>query len=637
MLNGSLFLPFLSPINRAAQERAARREHERQRDEVRASAERERENRTFEIAFFIRSLSFRRSFSQPPPFPPFPLFLSLCFSPSVPLSLFLSLSLSLSSSQQEALARQRQHSEAAARVKAAQAALGPGSRLQRGTPFLCDVRFSAALPEVPCDPKLVLEPPADPAALSRFRLTSLERGPIRDVALGEDAAGAAAAAPSGAGAGRGRRRAAVGSLAGGLCISLLTPESYEFARRAPARGLCAEDATLLVNAERALATARAAEAKGPAAAAAGAPASAPAAAAAAAAPLLPALPARPLSRGPRGEEKELAWLMRTSYVTAAGGSRAGTGRGGGVLAAEQEQQGGGGGGQGRGQAPPLDREALLAAIDATFAAARELDGRAPRHPTRPDELRAVAVRPVLPHARMAGNHHVLLTLDKDPLADCVPAAALAKAAAKASAGNGGGDAKPRLTPQEEDYLLSRAVTKSYKAARDPERPGEEPEKFLGYMVPAEIPKGLFGGEGGGDGNGNDAARRDGAGDPSTSSASSLRSLPFSGEYEWVREFMFRIEKGEAAAGAAAGAAKKRSYLLDLSSSPPSSKKRNASGLDAEPVRIVDLDTRLVAFSQRLSTPVNRPSSIRIVSRGRTEAEEAAARARRAAVVGGGSG
>ena len=105
----------------------------------------------------------------------------------------------------------------------------------------------------------------------------------------------------------------------------------------------------------------------------------------------------------------------------------------------------------------------------------------------------------------------------------------------------------------------------------------------------------------------------------------------------MREFMFRIEKGEAAAGASAGAAKKRSYLLDLSSSPPSSKKRNASGLDAEPVRIVDLDTRLVAFSQRLSTPVNRPSSIRIVSRGRTEAEEAAARARRAAVVGGGSG
>ena len=507
--------------------------------------------------------------------------------------------------------------------------MGPGSRLQRGTPFLCDVRFTASLPEVACDPKLVVEPPADVRALARFSLTSLERGPIRDVALGEDAAGAAAVVVSGTG-----ERSAVGSLAGGLCVSLLTPESFEFSR-AQGSILSAEDATLLVNAERALATARSAEAK-----AASASASTAGAAAATTTRAAPAAAAT-IARKPQG--KELAWLMRTSYVTAAGGTRGGTGRGagGGILAGAEEQQQGG-----EERAPPLDRDEVLREIDATFAAAASLDaGTPPRHPTRPGELAAVAVRPVLPHAGMAGNHHVLLTLDKDPLQDCVPAAAFAKKAKKS--GEGAADAKPRLTSQEEDYLLSRAVTKSYKAARDPERPEAEPEKFLGYMVPSEIPEGLLlllgGGEGDGerDGNGNDA------GNPSTSSASAvaaaaaashLRSLPFSGEYEWVREFMFRIEKGEA------GAAKKRSYLLDLSSSsslPSSSssskkQRKTANGLDAEPVRIVDLDTRLAAFSQRLSTPVNRPSSIKIGARERTGAEEEAARARREAVVGRGS-
>ena len=478
------------------------------------------------------------------------------------------------------------------------------------------------------------------------------------MALGEDAAGAAAAvAVSSSGTGEKKSVAGVvGSLAGGLCVSLLTPERYEFETfSTSSKSLSAEDATLLVNAERALATARAAE-KAKAAAA-----NKPAAAAAAAPMAAPMVQQQhSIARKPQG--KELAWLMRTSYVTAAGGTRGGTGhRGGGGILGEQQQDD---------ADAALDREALLREIDATFAAARALDSRAPAHPTRPGELRAVSVRPVLPHARMAGNHHVLLTLDKDPLADCVPAAAFAKAAKMmnggtgGNGGNGGGniDAKPRLTPREEDFLLSRAVTKSYKAARDPERQaaGEEPEKFLGYMVPAEIPEGLFAGEGGegnndgegedgGDGNNAAAERRDGAGNPSTSS-SSLRSRPFSGEYEWVREFMFRIEKGEAAVGAAAGAgaaaaaaaaaAKKRSYLLDLSTSASAAKKRrmkNASGLDAEPVRLVDLDTRLAAFSQKLSTPVNRPSSIRIAARERTAAEAEAARARREAVVGKRSG
>ena len=526
--------------------------------------------------------------------------------------------------------------------------MGPGSRLQRGTPFLCDVRFTASLPEVPCDPKLVVEPPSDARDLARFSLTSLERGPLRDVALGEDAAGAAAVVVSSTG-----EKGIVGSLAGGVCVSLLTPESYEFASvSAPALG--AEDATLLVNAERALATARAAEAKALAAASAAAsssaaaPASAAAAAAAtaAAAPIVVGGPPVPIARKPQG--KELAWLMRTSYVTAAGGVRAGRGRGaggggalGGAATAMEEDEAVAAGEQGlaaaaapapapaAATAPVLDREGLLREIDATFAAARELDARPPRHPTKPGELVAVSVRPVLPHARLAGNHHVLVTLDRDPLADLVPAAALAKAAASAS------DAKPpppRLTAEEEGYLLSRAVTKSYRAASDPER-GEEPEKFLGYMVPAEIPKGLFGGEGGGDGNGNDAARRDGAGDPSTSAASSLRLAPFLRGVR-VGARVHVQDRERRSSGWSSGRGGEEEELPSSTSRRRRRRRKSATRAAStlSPSASSTSTRALVAFSQRLSTPVNRPSSIRIVSRGRTEAEEAAARARRAAVV-----
>lgn len=473
------------------------------------------------------------------------------------------------------------------------------------------------------------------------------------MALGEDAAGAAAATT-------GEKSGVVGSLAGGLCVSLLTPERYEFETAAAAKVagreksvLGAEDATLLINAERAIASARAAEAKvlsGAAGTAAGAPAAAAARAAAAAAAATTAAPApapHTLARKPQG--KELAWLMRTSYVTAAGGTRAGAGRGGsGTLAEEQGDDA---------SAPrALDREALLREIDATFAAARALDERPPAHPTRPGELRAVAVRPVLPHAKMAGQQHILLALDKDPLADCVPVAALKAQAAKRrnmNSGGGGDDANnkpPRLSPREEEYLISHALVKSYRAQ-------DGPERFLGYMVPSEFPEGLFDDADGNDADGknDDAeARRDGAGDPSTSSpaaasAASLRSRPYAGpEYDWIREFSFRIEKGEeeaaGAGGAAAGAAKKRNYLLDLSS--PSSaaseankrpKKVNASGLDAEPVRLVDLDTRLVAFSQKLSSAPTRPSTVRFAMRERTEEEAEKVRARRAAVLGAGSG
>jgi len=553
--------------------------------------------------------------------------------------------------------------------------MGPGSRLQRGTPFLCDVRFTASLPEVPCDPKLVVEPPSDARDLARFSLTSLERGPLRDVALGEDAAGAAAVVVSSTG-----EKGIVGSLAGGLCVSLLTPENYEFEKASMSNQalLSAEDATLLVNAERALASARAAEAKALAAAAAASSAAAPAGAAASATAAAPIAvvggPPVPITRKPQG--KELAWLMRTSYVTAAGGVRAGTGRGAGgggalggaatVMEEDELAPAAGATGEEGGAAaaaaaaalaapaaPVLDREGLLREIDATFAAARELDASPPLHPTKPGELVAVSVRPVLPHARLSGNHHVLVTLDRDPLADFVPAAAFAKAAAKGKSNGSVGDAKPpRLTAEEEGFLLSRAVAKSYRAPRDPSKkkpdaaapdPGEI-ERFLAYMVPSEIPEGLL--LGGANDGGDEERRAGGVASTSSPSSSDLRTLPFSGEYEWVREFGYELvkeaeeqakvaarAKGGAGAAAALAARFKKNYLLDLSSSPSAAKKRRRDGLDAEPVRLVPLDTRLATTSKKLSfeVPITRPSRTTVRARERTAAEAEAARARRGGV------
>ncbi|GAB4823600.1 hypothetical protein N2152v2_010646 [Parachlorella kessleri] len=59
------------------------------------------------------------------------------------------------------------------------------SRLRRETPFICNVRFKNDLPEVPCDPKMLL-PPLVPQELAAFHLTSLEREMKRDMLFEPD-------------------------------------------------------------------------------------------------------------------------------------------------------------------------------------------------------------------------------------------------------------------------------------------------------------------------------------------------------------------------------------------------------------------------------------------------------------------
>lgn len=50
---------------------------------------------------------------------------------------------------------------------------------------MCDVRFTNDLPEVPCDPKMLVAP-LDPQQLAKFHLTTLERDPKRDLVLEPD-------------------------------------------------------------------------------------------------------------------------------------------------------------------------------------------------------------------------------------------------------------------------------------------------------------------------------------------------------------------------------------------------------------------------------------------------------------------
>eukprot|EP00887_Chlorella_sp_A99_P000478 scaffold17.g478.t1 len=62
---------------------------------------------------------------------------------------------------------------------------GEPNRLRRGTAFLCNIRFRNDLPEIPCDPKLIL-PPFNPQQLAAFRLTELEKASLRRYDLKKD-------------------------------------------------------------------------------------------------------------------------------------------------------------------------------------------------------------------------------------------------------------------------------------------------------------------------------------------------------------------------------------------------------------------------------------------------------------------
>ncbi|KAI3431753.1 hypothetical protein D9Q98_004795 [Chlorella vulgaris] len=59
------------------------------------------------------------------------------------------------------------------------------SRLHRDTAFLCNIRFRNDLPEIPCDPKLLL-PPYDAKAIAAFKLTELEKDLQKDLLFDAD-------------------------------------------------------------------------------------------------------------------------------------------------------------------------------------------------------------------------------------------------------------------------------------------------------------------------------------------------------------------------------------------------------------------------------------------------------------------
>ncbi|EFN52725.1 hypothetical protein CHLNCDRAFT_138263 [Chlorella variabilis] len=59
------------------------------------------------------------------------------------------------------------------------------NRLRRDTAFLCNIRFKNDLPEIPCDPKLLL-PPYDRDQLAAFKLTELERDLRKDLMFEDD-------------------------------------------------------------------------------------------------------------------------------------------------------------------------------------------------------------------------------------------------------------------------------------------------------------------------------------------------------------------------------------------------------------------------------------------------------------------
>lgn len=59
------------------------------------------------------------------------------------------------------------------------------TRLRRDTPFICNIKFKNDLPEIPCDPKMLL-PPLNPQELAAFSLTSLEKDMKRDMLFEPD-------------------------------------------------------------------------------------------------------------------------------------------------------------------------------------------------------------------------------------------------------------------------------------------------------------------------------------------------------------------------------------------------------------------------------------------------------------------
>ncbi|CAK0773094.1 hypothetical protein CVIRNUC_004029 [Coccomyxa viridis] len=249
-------------------------------------------------------------------------------------------------------------------------------RLRRDTPFLCPVKFRNSLPEVPCDPKMLITP-LDTEGISKFQLTTLEKEMRHDLLLDSGS---------------------------GIQISMLDIDRYIVPEDPPP--LEPEDAALLLGYNSA-----ADDRKGPGAA----------------------------RERLRGEQTELNWLMRTTYIAHDAPGKA-----------RQKDSGALPNGE---AASGSSREELLQDIEEGFAAAE----RPPKHISNP-ALEAVEILPVLPDLEHWDDHFAHVKFDGDPTED-VPSLA-------------------RLSEDDKHRVAEHALIKSYNLA------GEgAPIKLLALLLP----------------------------------------------------------------------------------------------------------------------------------------------------------
>ncbi|CAL5218705.1 g416 [Coccomyxa viridis] len=217
-------------------------------------------------------------------------------------------------------------------------------RLRRDTPFLCSLKFRNGLPEVPCDPKMLISP-LDTEGIAKFQLTTLEQQMRQDLPLDG---------------------------ASGIQISMLDIESYAVPENPPP--MHPDDKALLMGFNSA-----AEERKGPTAA----------------------------RERLRGEQSELNWLMRTSYIAHDAPGKAKQ-RDAAALSNGAADEAG-------------SRQELLKDIEAGFAAAE----RPPTH-SRDPSLTPVEILPVLPAMEHWDDQFAHVKLDGDPTEDIFMLAGLSE-------------------------------------------------------------------------------------------------------------------------------------------------------------------------------------------------------------------
>ncbi|CAI6001746.1 unnamed protein product [Closterium sp. NIES-64] len=188
----------------------------------------------------------------------------------------------------------------------------------------------------------------------------------------------------------------------------------------------------------------------------------------------------------RPTDAGLSWLVHTQYISAAGSGSAPKKR---VLNEKEAKL----------LALQLEladeqmystREGQIRYIEESFQAAR----KPPVHPSNPS-LEAVEVLPVLPLFSLAGRQFVHLVFDDTPLADS--------------------PAHMHLKEEQKKEMEARAIMKNFKVAAPG---GGEPQSFVAYMVPnkRELGRKLREGE--------------------------------SARYDWVREYHWKVAKGEQGRG-----------------------------------------------------------------------------------------